>query len=701
MPVDRRTFIKSGASLGAFTLANPLLSATDSAEDTPRENAADYASVAEAPYTQPFIDVDEWRDEPVRHRYVHGGFEDTDLLFSMYFPPEEQYEGRFFQPLAAVSGDENPTPEAMFMASSMAFAISSGGYLAESNQGSRHMFGGSSKANAAVARYSRALAAEMYGPHRPWGYVYGGSGGAFKTLSCVENYKGVWDGSIPYVHGSPVAIPYVFTVQAHAMRILGPRFPQIVDAIEPGGSGNMYEGLNREEREALAEVTRMGFPPRAWFDFERIAFGYTGVFSSLIGFIVNGDPGYFEDFWTKPGYLGANPTPSLREARVQQPTTIKALIMPEEARAMGLPVTISARQVGSGVTFPAALRLENLPDKELRGASIIVKSGGAKGATLYVAGRRGDIVSVGFGADSFQLLPALRAGDAVDVDNSVYLAAQTYHRHQVQAPEFKVFDQFRGPSGTPIYPQRPHSINESADRVGDTATQSGQFDGKMIVVHAMMDEAAYPWQADWYRARVAATQGARFDDKYRLYYVDHAMHTTRSYNSRDGMYPAAQTRVVSYQGVLQQALRHLADWVEEGIAPPASTGYTVNDGQVLLAPEAGDRKGLQPVVRLSVNGGDRIEVKTGEEVEFEAVIESPPNAGLLVSAKWDFDGKGEFPESSAIDSPARRLTLKKRHTFTEAGSYFPSLLVSSELDGRQDAAYARPENLGRVRVVVS
>ena len=27
----------------------------------------------------------------------------------------------------------------------------------------------------------------------------------------------------------------------------------------------MYAGLNREEREALAEVTRMGFPPRAWF----------------------------------------------------------------------------------------------------------------------------------------------------------------------------------------------------------------------------------------------------------------------------------------------------------------------------------------------------------------------------------------------------------------------------------------------------
>ena len=32
------------------------------------------------------------------------------------------------------------------------------------------------RASAAVARYSRVLAAEMYGEHRAYGYVYGGSG---------------------------------------------------------------------------------------------------------------------------------------------------------------------------------------------------------------------------------------------------------------------------------------------------------------------------------------------------------------------------------------------------------------------------------------------------------------------------------------------------------------------------------------------
>ena len=61
-------------------------------------------------YSKPFIDVDEWRDAPVRHRYVHGGFEGTDLLFSYYFPPEETYGGRHTARPAPKSADA-PLPD--------------------------------------------------------------------------------------------------------------------------------------------------------------------------------------------------------------------------------------------------------------------------------------------------------------------------------------------------------------------------------------------------------------------------------------------------------------------------------------------------------------------------------------------------------------------------------------------------------------
>jgi hypothetical protein len=210
MTLNRRTFVHGAGALTGLLTGLPAKQAL----------AQQTQELRKGMYKDPFIDKDEWRGGPVRHRYVHGGFKGTELLFSLYFPPKEQYEGRFFQPLQAVSGNENTAPMAMYQASGVGFALTSGGYLVESNQGSRNMFGGSAEANGAVAQYSRELAAEMYGKHRTYGYVYGGSGGAFKTLGCIENIAAVWDGAIPFVHGTPVSIPYFFTVQAHAMRIL-------------------------------------------------------------------------------------------------------------------------------------------------------------------------------------------------------------------------------------------------------------------------------------------------------------------------------------------------------------------------------------------------------------------------------------------------------------------------------------------------
>ncbi|HKV05793.1 MAG TPA: hypothetical protein VJO53_11905 [Candidatus Acidoferrales bacterium] len=689
--INRRTFLGAGAALTGM-LAGSV------ADET---SAEEKQIVKKGIYTDPFIDFDEWRDAPVRHRYVHGGFKGTELLYSFYFPPKEHYQGRFFQPLQAVSGNENMAPMAMYQAGGVGFALASGGYLVESNQGSRNMFGGSAEANAAVAEYSRELAADMYGKHRPFGYVYGGSGGAFKTLGCVENTSGVWDGSIPFVHGTPVSIPYFFTVQAHAMRILGPKFPQIVDALDPGGSGDMYAGLNEEERDALREVTRFGFPPRAWFNFQKIAFGYTGVFTTLVDRIVDGDPTYFQDFWSKPGYLGFNSPESLKQPRFQHPTKIAALVMPDEARKMGLPLTMPAAQTQSGVNFPAALRIADPPQGNLQGASIIVKSGGAKGHTLYIAGVVRDLVMIGFGAGHFEAMAALRAGDEIQIDNSIYLATQTYHRHQIPAPEYYVWNQYKGADGKPLYPQRPLLPGQEVQSGG--ATQSGRFHGKVIVMQALWDEAAYPWSADWYRTRVKAALGPEFEDRYRLWYVDNTMHTTQVAGPNDPR-PVATTRVISYQGVLQQALRDLAAWVEKGVAPPESTAYEVRDGQIVVPSSAAARKGIQPVVTLTANGAARAEVIVGEKVQFTALIDVPPETGTLVAAEWDFEGAGDYPVAGVMEhasaSPSS-ATVRTSYAFSAKGTYFPALRATSQRQGDATTPYARVQNLGRVRVVVA
>jgi hypothetical protein len=50
--------------------------------------------VTDSFFGAPYIDVDEWRDIPIRYRHVHGGFADCDTRFTFYFPEEDQYQGR-------------------------------------------------------------------------------------------------------------------------------------------------------------------------------------------------------------------------------------------------------------------------------------------------------------------------------------------------------------------------------------------------------------------------------------------------------------------------------------------------------------------------------------------------------------------------------------------------------------------------------
>jgi len=285
-------------------------------------------------FHESYMDIDEWRDKPVRHRYVHGGFKGTEARFSFYLPPNEQYQGRFFQYIDPVPSSENLAQQIDNQKDTIAFSIASGGYFVESNEGGLAAIAGDQtipgyRVSAASAEYSRTVAAQMYGPHRAYGYAWGGSGGGFKTISGFENTH-TWDGAVPFVIGSPMALPNVFTVRLLALRVLKDKFASIVDAAEPGGSGDMYRGLNQEQKDVLREVTRMGFPPQAWFNYKTIG---PGAFPVLFPLLRALDHSYFEDFWTVPGYLGANPPESLVRARIQHKTAVTRVVSAGEARA--------------------------------------------------------------------------------------------------------------------------------------------------------------------------------------------------------------------------------------------------------------------------------------------------------------------------------------------------------------------------------
>jgi len=697
MSVNRRTFVQGSALLGGGALAACATGGAVAEETDPLFN-------------QPCVDIDEWRDGPVRHRYVHGGFRGTEARFVFYFPPSEQYEGRFFHHVTPVPVHEDSVMQGFGGEGGVGFAIASGGYAVGTNQGGTAAIATPTgtvdpsiagyRVNAAAARYSRVLASEMYGPHRTHGYAYGGSGGAFRTIGGFEN-SNAWDGVVPFVMGSTMAIPNVYTVRAHAMRILKNKLPQIVDAIDPGGSGDMYAGLNEEERVALLEATRMGFPPRAWAFHDTMGLG---AFAILFDPVVMLDPAYFREFWTVPGYLGANPPQSLLNDRVQHRTAVTRVVMSDEAAGVGLPAPFTGdpgadansawknmtRQMGGA--FPVALQLRNAPaGGDLQRASMIVQSGAAAGNALSLGGVVGNFAMIGFSPirGPSRTAASIQSGDEVQIDNSNYLAVQTYHRHQTPTADFHVWDQFRRPDGTPIYPQRPRLLGPQFAMSASGSIPTGRFNGKMIVVETLMDYDAFPWQADWYRTKVREHLGSRFDDNFRLWYVDHATH------GEEG----DRTRTVGYLCVLQQALCDLSVWVERGVPAPSTTNYRVVDGQVVVPPTAAERGSIQPVVTVTANGGARADVRVGQAVSFSGIVETPPNTGSVVAAEWDFEGTGDFPVTEQV-TPAPRLTLTRSYAFSRPGTYFPVLRATSQRQGDASTPYARIQNIGRVRVVV-
>lgn len=673
-------------------------------------------STTDTLFSQPYIDIDEWRDKPVCHRYVHGGFGGTGTRFSFYFPPLERYEGRFFQYITPFPDNENLSQSVSGENDKIGFSIASGAYFIETNGGGATDFSnptakdptiGGYRANAASAQFSRIIAMKIFGGGRHFGYAFGGSGGAYRTIGGIENTEGVWDGVVPYVLGSPMAIPNVFTVRMYAMRVLKDKFTQIVDALEPGGSGNMFAGLNDEEKAVLKEVTGMGFPPGAWYGYKNM-----GIHGFLVLYpgVVMADPTYFnEDFWNKPGYIGYDNPQSFSGFRIQKRSKIKALIGYEEAIKLGLIEQMSDEDRGSADNAwknsgekgekPEAYRLEDImPDIQFLGGDLIIRTGEAEGASLQITRIDGDKVALA-PTNSLNILSKIKPGDEVQVDNSNFLAVQTYHRHQDPGKQYPVWNQFRDENGNPKYPQRKVILGPMFTIGAAGSLPTGKFKGKMILLGSLWDREAYPWQCDWYRQRVKENLGDQADDNFRLWYTEHALHGDVASQLDD------PTHAVSYIGVLQQALRDLSAWVEKGIIPPPATNYKIEKGQVVIPSTADERKGIQPVVKVTISGSKRADIKIRENVILNAVIEIPKNTGKIIDAAWDFDGSGNFKikidlSDAKFSGDGSLIELSTIHQFTEPGTFFPVLRVASQREGDQEITFTKIYNLDRVRVVV-
>jgi dockerin type I repeat protein len=685
------------------------------------------------------------------YTHIHGRFLDstpgpvpqpTPATFSFYFPTAPGvYQGRFYVgpvhqlrltgDLASPGAPSEVTNLSAFgvflTRDEVDTAAAGGAYLVEYSPNADYALTARDaiagwgnpdsqyRVAAAAAKYSRQLAQTIYGfPHRPYGYLFGGSGGAYISISNAEHTIGVWDGVLPFVMGHPLAIPGDFTVRLHALRQLriNDKWPAVVDASDPGSLVTPYDILNAEESSALREATLLGFPLRGWYQHAGLA---GGPFFLVAAYPPIMDPTFVDDFWTLPGYLGTDPTSSVVAARVEHATTVTAASAPApvpDYNALG--PAYNTYFLSQYVSGPArTVTLASLPagthdytnDFHLH---MLTGAAAGKRVKIGMVDLNTNTITFGGGEDP-SVVNMIAIGDQVRVENSLYLALQTHHRHQVPyepstpggIPGGSLlygWDQFEKLDGTPKYPQRlPPLVGPVGNYNSAGSVSTGHFHAplKVLVAQSEMDIDAFSWCADWYRTMVQAdkqAQGQNLDDHFRIYLTDHAQHTGGG---------AASTRTVAYSGVLEQGLRDLAKWAEQGVPPPASTSYHLVDNELVPAATAAARHGIQPVVNLKANGSVRAAIPVGGSVNFTATIEVPPGAGKVVGAQWDFDGDETGLAWTDATVPIQEtVNLAATQTYSTAGTYFPALRGTSQREGDAATPYARIDNLGRARVVV-
>lgn len=682
-----------------------------------------YHAKQDPAYAVPFVDVDEIRQRSMsdgtvaNYRYIHGGFENTTVKFSFCYPQKDAFTGRFFQYLSPFPGPDeelaslNKTGEDDIIA----FCLENGAYFVESNMGSGSAFGPKTdntlvwKTSAAVAEFSRTKAMEIYGCGRPYGYVFGGSGGGYKTMACIENTD-AWDGAVPYVIGSPVSLPNTITMHAQGQRVLRNAFCKIVDAVDAGGSGDPYKQLNADEAAMLKEITAMGFSPDIWY-VEASGRIDDGSLPVLTPGVKMADSSYFKEFWEVPGYAGADPESTACRDRLQFAGIVKNVHVPgaktQENEIDDRNGVDTAWQKALADGNGGWIELEEVPQGDnlyLKGVTITVQTGEAAGMQMLLGQMIGNCLVIGmcYGLDNVEgVLSKIQHGDKVSLDNSDYIAIQYYYRHQVpQDRSFRAWDQFRDENGNPTIPQRAFVMGYGFTGTG--TVQDGNIQGKTIVVQALMDESTCPWCADWYRSKVLESKGS--GDDFRIYYMERCMHGDVTFMENN--------MVINYLGAHRQALLDISDWVERGIEPPCSTNYTYDNGQIYPAKAASERFGVQPIVELLANGSVCARVKVGEPVTFTAKALVPQGAGKVTAFDFGFADNRNLPGGMDADFPVgSRITPIEEdglqgavatvtHVYDKPGTYFAAVRVKSNRHGDPKALFTQVKNLARARIIV-
>lgn len=599
------------------------------------------------------------------------------------FPAKKYFRHRFFQQTYPLNLEMLNTVDARF-----AFETG-GGFTVGITPGSTDV---GYRVPAAAAKLAKDYARKFYGTtQRIYGYMYGQSGGSVQTIGAAEGTTGVWDGLVPAVIATDGLNVHSFNWGAlYTLAIPEAKRKAIAEAAAPGSGKDIYAGLTGEERAILDELLGAGFPRNV---LESMPFSLGGAMLGM-GSIPKLDSTYLTDFWTKPGYEGANPPAFLKAALVDGVATIAAITRD----AKGTPTSVEFETTSMpkfGSTGADGVQFKPLaPD----GVTPL-----GKGQEPALSGKlEGTIFKLREGRNDPAVLAALAVGGKVKADNRDVIALAFYPRHSILENGNPAYNQYRNADGSPKYLQRPRTpiaiplLNNI--RTAGGIAQSGRLKTKTIVFENLSDGNSYPYVAGYYANRVEKALGAKkARGMFRLYYQENGFHGT----FLDSLPGKPGTMTAATGGTLHQVLLDLADWAEKGIAPRPSTRYVIDRmNQVTVPALSVARGGHQPTVALTANGGDRTEVAVNQVVSLLGRSEMPPGPGKVVQYDWYLGTPdAKFEPAIKLAKPQAKVSVRRTVRFPVPGEYVVTFRATGQRDGEQDSTTPL-YNIDRVRVIV-
>jgi hypothetical protein len=553
---------------------------------------------------------------------------------------------------------------------------------------------------AAATKVAKAYANKLYGnTAKIYSYFWGCSGGGIVSMAAAENTTGVWDGVQVHCMGpTGTGTFHSFHWQAlYTMAIPQAKRDAIAAAAAPGGTGDIYAGLNEEEKTVLNEFISAGYPLPV------IGNHFKGLDLPLVDpvDIRVADPTYEDDFWSKPGYAGVNPPNYLKAAIVDGWATITGITRDAAGNPTAIqfdPATVPALgSIGDAYLeywVYAADGKKRLIDpvraigpftENKRRYSLQGKFDAAT-STMALTGT----YSQRWGPDlpfinSNVLLDGLKVGGKVRINNRFILAMYFYPRYS-NLPGGRSYDQYRNADGSAKYPQRQNIklLSYGNYRTMGGRIETGAIKTKVMIIEGRGDNLSWPLFNASYAQSIQRTLGiAKADQMMRFYLHDNGRHAV------GGGEP----------GVWQQSMQDMMAWVEKGVVPPPSTSYTIRNGQVIPPDNAAARHGLQPVMGLTVNGGARAVVGANQPVNLVARLEMPPKTGQIVQYGWTIAGKAD--PIISVDKPRPLVNVNRAITFDKPGTYLIRLTVNGQRDGLLNPAnQTLMRNFKEVQVIV-